>query len=80
MAKWAEILRIERPGYYAWLRKREAHEKREFYLKKKIKEVFDNSLGTYGPDRITVISQPWGAHRAKEMRKVHGVYAFAVLP
>lgn len=52
--KWAGILKTERTGYYAWLRKREALEKREVYLKKKIKEVFNESRGTYGPDRITV--------------------------
>lgn len=55
MAKWADILKIERTGYYAWLRKREALEKREAHLKKRIKEVFDDSRGTYGPDRITAV-------------------------
>ena len=53
MAKWAGILKVERTGYYAWLRKREAFEEREAYLKTKIKQEFDKSRGTYGPDRIT---------------------------
>ena len=52
VAKWAEMLRIERTGYYAWLRKREYLEEREAYLKKRIKEAFSKSRGTYGPDRI----------------------------
>ncbi len=53
MAKWAETLKIERAGYYFWLKKREAIEKREAHLKRKIKEKFDESRGTYGADRIT---------------------------
>lgn len=60
VAKWAEILKIERTGYYAWLRKREAQEAREAHLKKKIKEVFDDSRGTYGPDRITAVLRSRG--------------------
>ncbi len=52
MAKWADILQIERTGYYAWLRNREALEDHTAYLKKRIKEEFDESRGTYGPDRI----------------------------
>ena len=60
MAKWAGILKIERTGYYAWLRKREALEEREAHLKKKIKEAFDESRGTYGPDRITAMLRRQG--------------------
>ncbi len=52
MAKWAEILKIERTGYYAWLRNRVAIERREAHLKERIKKEFDESRGTYGPDRI----------------------------
>lgn len=52
VAKWAQMLKIERTGYYAWLRKREAIEEREAHLKKRIREEFDESRGTYGPDRI----------------------------
>jgi putative transposase len=53
VAKWAEILQIERTGYYAWLRNHEVLENRIAYLKKRIKEEFDESRGTYGPDRLT---------------------------
>jgi len=53
VAKWARMLKIERTGYYDWLRKRESLEEREAHLKKRIREEFDESRGTYGPDRIT---------------------------
>jgi len=58
VTKWAEKLQVDRTGYYNWLRSRESREAREAYLKKRIKEEFDKSRGTYGPDRI-----------AREMRK-----------
>jgi putative transposase len=53
VAKWAEILEIERTGYYAWLRNRKTFEEREAHLKKRIKEAFEESRKTYGPNRIT---------------------------
>jgi hypothetical protein len=43
VAKWAEILQIERTGYYAWLRNREAFENREAHLKKRVKEEFEKA-------------------------------------
>ncbi len=54
MAKWAQMLKIERTGYYNWLGKRESLEEREKHLKKMIKEEFYKSRGTYGPCRIIV--------------------------
>ena len=60
MAKWAEVLKIERTGYYAWLRNRESFEDWEAHLKKRIKEEFDESRGTYGPDRVTAILRRQG--------------------
>ncbi len=62
VAKWAEMLEIERTGYYAWLNKREALEEKEAHLKKKIKKVFDESGGTYGPDRIVNGLRKSGEH------------------
>ncbi len=56
VAKWAQMLNIERTGYYAWFRKRESH------LKKRIKEEFNESRGTYGPDRITAELRKKGEH------------------
>ena len=43
-----------RTSYYARLRNREVSEKRKEQLKKRIKEEFIGSRGTYGPDRIIV--------------------------
>jgi len=45
-------LQVGRTSYYAWLQNREVAEKREAHLKKRIKEEFIKSRGTYGPDRI----------------------------
>lgn len=52
VVKWAEVLRVERTGYYAWLRRREACEAHETHLKKRIREEFEKSRSAYGPDRI----------------------------
>jgi putative transposase len=53
VAKWAEHLGIERTGYYAWLKRKDAREEREARLKEMIREEFEASRGTYGPDRIS---------------------------
>ena len=45
-------MQVGRTSYYAWLQNREVAEKREAHLKKRIKEEFIKSRGTYGPDRI----------------------------
>jgi len=56
------MLQIERTGYYSWLKKRESFEERKIHLKKRIKEEFDQSRGTYGPDRITAELRKKGEH------------------
>jgi putative transposase len=53
VAKWAEHLGIERTGYYAWLKRKDARAERERKLKEMVKEEFDASRGSYGPDRIS---------------------------
>ena len=45
-------MKIERTGYYAWLRRREERERKEVDVKEKIKKEFQKSKGSYGPDRI----------------------------
>ena len=45
-------MQVGRTSYYAWLRNREVAENRKAHLKKRIKEEFIGSRGTYGPDRI----------------------------
>lgn len=62
VVKWANLLKIEKSGYYAWLKMREALEEKETHLKKKIKEVFEESGGTYGPDRIVNELRKSGEH------------------
>jgi putative transposase len=52
VAKWAEVLRIERTGYYAWLKRRESREGHEAHLMERIREEFGKGRGAYGPDRI----------------------------
>jgi len=53
VAKWAKHLGISRTGYYAWLGKKDQREDQEMKLKEMIREEFEASRGTYGPDRIS---------------------------
>jgi putative transposase len=62
VVKWAKMMQIERTGYYAWQRKREAHERKEMRLKEKIKGEFERSRGTYGPERIAAELRKKGEH------------------
>ena len=66
VAKWAEMLKIDRTGYYSWLRCREARHEREAYLKKRIMEEFNKSRGTYGPDRIVKELRKFGDSIGRE--------------
>ncbi|MDR1727777.1 MAG: IS3 family transposase, partial [Acidobacteriota bacterium] len=52
VARWAERLQIERTGYYAWLKCRDERLERLERLRRRIREEFDRSRGTYGPDRV----------------------------
>lgn len=54
VAKWAEILKIERTGYYAWRKRKEAH------LKEQIKKTFEENRGIYGSDRIVACLRKQG--------------------
>jgi len=52
VAKWVKFFRLSRSGYYAYeLRKEERKAKKEA-LKTKIKRIFEESEGSYGPGRI----------------------------
>ncbi len=64
--KWAEILEIERTGYYSWLKRREYLEKRETHLKATITAAFNESRGTYGPERITAELRRKGEHLGRK--------------
>jgi putative transposase len=52
VAKWAEFFQVSRSGYYAYIERRERREQEKIALKARIKEIFKESRGTYGPDRI----------------------------
>lgn len=64
--KWNKILEIERTGYYSWLKRREALEKRETHLKERIAAAFNESRGTYGPDWITAELRRKGEHLGRK--------------
>jgi putative transposase len=52
VAKWADFFQVSRSGYYAHINIREHRSSKAKALKTKIKEIFEESGGTYGPDRI----------------------------
>lgn len=70
MAKWATFFQVSRSGYYAFTERRERREQQEKTLKNQIKEIFDDSDGTYGPDRICGVLRKGG--QKASCRKVSG--------
>ena len=52
MAEWARFFKVARSGYYAYIERRERREKEKQAKKAEIKRIFNESDGTYGPDRI----------------------------
>ncbi len=54
VTKWAEVLGIERSGYYSWLNNRDTRKEDAELKKKAIKDIFEESQGTYGSDRIVI--------------------------
>ena len=68
MAKWARFLQVSRSGYYAFIERRQRCECEKEQQKKEIKRIFDESNGTYGPDRICGVLRRNG--RKASYRKV----------
>lgn len=69
-------LKIERTGYYAWLGKAKVYREQEAELKKSIREVFEASRGTYGPERVSTELREKGIHIGRKkcagyMAKMH---------
>ena len=60
MAKWVQFFQVSRSGYYAFLERRESREQQARTLKAAIRRIFDDSGGTYGPDRICGILRRQG--------------------
>jgi len=52
VAKWAKFFKVTRSGYYAYIKRRARQEAKIKARKAEIKRIFDDSGGTYGPDRI----------------------------
>lgn len=70
MARWAAFYQVSRSGYYSYCGRREEQEKKESALKKEIRQIFDDSGGTYGPDRICGVLRKSG--RRASYRKISG--------
>lgn len=68
MAKWAAFFQVSRSGYYAFMGRREERAEQEKKLKTEIKEIFEESEGTYGSDRICGVLRKRG--RKASYRKI----------
>ena len=77
MAKWAKYLQVSRSGYYEWLTNKESYGSKQTAYSEKVKKIFDESGGTYGPDRICGVMRNEG-HKAS-YAKVAGFLAEAGL-
>jgi putative transposase len=62
-AKWASFLNVSRSGYYSWLKGSFIREGKRHAYFEEIKRIFNESGGTYGPDRIVGVMRKSG-HRA----------------
>ena len=60
MAKWAAFFQVSRSGYYAYIERRARRREERKSRKAVIKQIFDESEGTYGPDRINGIIRKAG--------------------
>ena len=70
MARWAKFFQVSRSGYYAFIERRENRQQQEKNFKTEIKRIFDDSGGTYGPDRICGVLRKSG--RKASYRKISG--------
>jgi putative transposase len=60
VAKWVRFLQVSRSGYNAYIERREIREKEAAMRKKEIKRIFNESGGTYGPERINGVIRKAG--------------------
>jgi len=60
VAKWVRFLQVSRSGYNAYIERREIREKEAEARKKEIKKIFNESGGTYGPERINGVIRKAG--------------------
>jgi putative transposase len=52
VARWCRFLQVSKSGYYSFIALYEQREEEKALLMAEIKRIFDESGGTYGPDRI----------------------------
>jgi len=71
VAKWAAFFQVARSGYYAFMERRERRAYETDQLKAAVKRTFDESGGTYGPDRICGVLRRNG--QKASYRKVSGL-------
>lgn len=60
VARWATFFQVSRSGYYAFMAIRETRQKEREVLRGKIRQIFEKSEGTYGPDRVCGILRRGG--------------------
>jgi len=60
VAKWVSFLQVSRSGYYSYLSGRKVRESKENALKKRVKDLFDESGGCYGPTRVVGVLRRLG--------------------
>jgi len=60
VSKWAKLLKVSRSGYYDWLLKKKDIALKEQGYKEKIETIFNDSGGTYGPERICGVLRKGG--------------------
>ena len=68
-AKWAQTLGVSKSGYYAWLETREERQERDQAREKKVLEVYEESQGHYGAERICGVIRKDGGHASFEVVK-----------
>jgi len=73
VAKWCDFFQVSRSGYYSFLARYESRETEKTKLKAEVKRIFDESGGTYGPDRICGILRKNG--RKASYGKISGYMA-----
>jgi putative transposase len=52
VAKWAKFYQVSRSGYYTYIKRRERREQEQAVKQQEVRAIFEESGGTYGPDRI----------------------------
>jgi putative transposase len=58
--KWVKFLEVSKSGYYEWFKRKGAKAAADKAYSEKVKEIFDDSGGTYGPDRICGVMRKQG--------------------